>query len=212
MPTHYSCFQGQILRIVFYCPVCTVVKASVVSISHWLMPVKFGKECALRGPVQTRWLGRRKASGALLAQEAEEGKLISHYGRLFLDPKCSHKLSFEVCFSIWIATISQHGGPHQGPPSVLISLLQWTVPLQRISNHSPGSTWLLTSYWWQPKRPYGSCSPMAELTSMTALTTFLMAVLIHNMLCCLSLWDHLPLCAVMYAVICLAAFTNEFWV
>lgn len=132
MPTHYSCFQGQILRIVFYCPVCTVVKASVVSISHWLMPVKFGKECALRGSVQTRWLGRRKASGALLAQEVEEGKLISHYGRLFLDPKCSHKLSFEVCFPIWTATISQHGGPHQGPHSVLISLLQWTVPLQRI--------------------------------------------------------------------------------
>lgn len=40
--------------------------------------------------VQTRWLGRGKASRALFVQEAEEVKLIPYYGRLFLDPEFSH--------------------------------------------------------------------------------------------------------------------------
>lgn len=72
------------------------------------MHVKFGKERGFWGSVQTRWLGRGKASGALLAQEAEEGKLISYYGRLFLDPEYSQELWFEVCFSIWTAATPQH--------------------------------------------------------------------------------------------------------
>lgn len=72
------------------------------------MHVKSRKEHAVWGSVQTRWWGRGKASGALLAQEAEEGKLISRYGRLLLDSKHSHKLWLEVCFSIWAAATSQH--------------------------------------------------------------------------------------------------------
>lgn len=215
MPTHYSCSKGQILRIVFYCSACTVVKAFVASISQWLMHMKSRKECAVWGSVQTRLLGRGKASGSLLAQEAEEGKLISHYGRLLLDSKCSHKLWLEVCFSIWAAAIPQHWGPHQGLTQSSIRLLQWTLPwlgslrsqptmpLDR-SDRLPGSAWLHTSYWWQPNRPYGSWSPMAELTSVTALAAYTMAILIHDTRCCLSLWDQL-------LPVQWSAFTNKCW-
>lgn len=84
------------------------------------MHVKSGKERALWGSVQTRWLGRGEASGALLAQVSSP--LVM--GGYFWDPACSQELWLEVCFSIHAATTPQHRGPYRGHHSVLISLLQ----------------------------------------------------------------------------------------
>lgn len=132
MPTYYSQSKGQILRIVFYCPACRAVKAFVASISHWLMHVKTKKDCTLWGSLQTRWLGRGKASGALLAQEVEEGKLISPYGRLFLDPWL---LSWILVRTVLFHLDYNNSSALRTPPRtsfVLIRLLQLTVPSLQI--------------------------------------------------------------------------------
>lgn len=139
MPTHYSHCKGQILRVVVYFWAGTVIKAFVASISHWLVHVKFGKDPLFGARYrQDGWEGEKHLE-LCLHRQAHLLLWEAIFGTL-------HALRWlEVCFSIWAATTPQHWGLYRGHHLVLISLLQWTVPLIRLR---ATTIWLLVSSGW----------------------------------------------------------------
>lgn len=198
MPAHYSHSQGQILRTVFYYPACTVVKAFVASIFHWLMHVKSGKEHALWSPVQTRWLGRGKASGALLAGAGGWGREahLSSWEGIFGPWVLSHivvKMYFSTWTGTWLKTLLS---PNCVPESCALLWIR-TIPLQapaccpapgdsQRDHMAPSLQWLDWHQWCSYCIPGGYSNPWHALLAVCGV-----------------------ICAVTHPVTCLAAFTNK---